>query len=331
MTMILITNLEADPSVVTAVRALIAAAQRVLIITHLSPDGDAVGSTLGLGWALRALGKDVVFACVDPIPEALHFLPGASEFTAHPEGAFDLIAVVDVSEAPRMGALNERLPSIPQLVFDHHITNPGFGEYNFIDATKASTTELIALWLEPLGLSLDRVVAECLLTGLVTDTLGFRTPNTTAGTFAVAQRLIEVGVDLARVYDLGFYKRSFDSIRFWARGLHQVKLDNGLIWTSLTLAARKAVGIGGNGDADLINVLASVREARVAVIFVERPENKVKVSWRSDGTINVAAVAQQFGGGGHYAAAGAEITGGLAETEARVIAATKSALAQTPS
>lgn len=311
---------------IAAARARIAAATRALVITHINPDGDAVGSLLGFGLALRAAGKDVVFACADPIPDIFGFLPGFKEITAAPTGEFDLVAALDISDASRMGAIGERIGRPPQLVFDHHVTNGGFGEINLIDVSAASTAELVAELLELLGLPLTQPVAECLLTGLVSDTLGFRTSNTTAKSLALAQKLIEAGAVLHTVYDHSLHRRSFTAVRLWADGLARIRLANRIVWTTLTLEGRKASGYSGNGDADLINVLASVREADVAIIFVERPDGKVKVSWRSAPGIDVSALAVAFGGGGHAPAAGAEIPGTLAEVEEKVLKATRAIL-----
>lgn len=308
---------------VPQVQALLVSAARILVVTHISPDGDAWGSALGLGAALQAAGKEVVCACADPISESFRFLPGAADTTTEPTGAFDLIIAVDVSEVFRMGNLRERLGRAPHLLFDHHYTNPGFADLNIIDASTAATAELIALWLPRLGLPLTPAVAECLLTGIITDTLGLRTATTTPQTLAVAQQLMAAGANWVKVYDQAFYKRSFSAVRLWAEGLARIKLENGLVWTRLPLAARKAAAYGGTGDADLINVLASVREGRIALIFVERTDGRVKISWRCEPPLNVAQLAQAFGGGGHAGAAGAEVVGTLDEVESQVIKAAK--------
>ncbi|MGH2524008.1 MAG: DHH family phosphoesterase, partial [Anaerolineales bacterium] len=304
------------PSDVTLARSLIAAATRALAITHVNPDGDAIGSVLGFGLALRAAGKEVVFACADPVPEQLYFLPAVDEIVAVPQGDFDLIAVLDVSDTGRMGKIGEILARRPDLLFDHHLTNPGFAEINFIDMQAASTAELVAELLNPLGLPLTQEVAECLLTGLVNDSLGFRTVNTTPKTLVLAQKLMEAGAPLNKVYDLSLFKRSFAAARLWGEGLVQMQLADRIVWTSLSLEARRVAGYHAQDDADLINVLTAVREADVALIFVERPNGTVKISWRSMSGLNVALLAKSFGGGGHAPAAGADISGTLAEVEA---------------
>ncbi|MEP7359134.1 MAG: DHH family phosphoesterase [Anaerolineales bacterium] len=311
-------------------RQLLAGAKRILTITHINPDGDAIGSLLGFGLALRQAGKEVVMACADPVPDVFRFLPAVTEITAKPEGEFDVVVVLDVSDPPRMGSVGAALPRKPDIQFDHHITNPHFAAINFVEAEAASTAELVAELLPGLGLALSDDVAQCLLTGLVNDTLGFRTSNTTVKTLAIAQQLMAVGGKLHSIYDLSLFKRSFTAVRLWAEGLARMRLKNRIVWASLPLEARQASGYQGSGDADLINVLTSVREADVAIIFVERPDGLVKLSWRSVPGINVATVAAGFGGGGHAQAAGAEIAGTLAEVEERVLKATRAALQPAP-
>jgi phosphoesterase RecJ-like protein len=320
-------TMPADPP---AARARLAAARRVLLITHVNPDGDAIGSLLGLGLALRAAGKDVVMACADPVPEVYRFLPAADEISMAPEGPFDLVAVVDVSEIARIGAIRDRLDGPPDLQFDHHITNPGFAELNFVDVRAASTAELLAELLPGLGLALSHEVAQCLLTGLVTDSLGFRTSSTTTKTLAIAQQLMQAGAQLHTVYDLALFKRSYSAVRLWAQGLAHLHLKHRMAWARISLEARKASGYQGLGDADLINILTTIREAAVALVFVEQADGKVKISWRSVPGINVAEIAAEFGGGGHAAAAGAEVPGTLEEVETRVLAATRARLKAVP-
>lgn len=311
-------------------RAQLAAATRLLLITHIAPDGDAIGSLLGFGLALRAGGKEAVFACADPLPDVFRFLPASNEVTSNPEGRFDCVVVLDVSDPARMGAVGARLDRMPEIVFDHHLTNPGFGALNFIDVQAASTAELVTELLPALGLPLTADSAQCLLTGLVNDTLGFRTSNTKPKTLALAQTLMQAGGVLHQVYDLSMFKRSYSAVRLWAEGLARMQLKHRIVWARLPLEARQASGFQGTGDADLINVLTSVRDADIAVIFVERTDGKVKISWRSVAGITVSGVAAQFGGGGHAQAAGAEVTGTLDEVEARVLAATRLVLKPAP-
>jgi phosphoesterase RecJ-like protein len=314
------------PAELAAARAHLASSTRLLVVTHVNPDGDAIGSVLGLGLALRAAGKDVVMACADPVPEMFRFLPAADEITAAPEGPFDAVLIVDVSEIARIGAIRDRLERRPDMQFDHHITNPGFADQNFVEVAAASTAELLAELLPELGLALDADVAQCLLCGLVTDTLGFRTSNTSIKTLGLAQQLMAAGAQLYAVYDQSLFKRSYSAVRLWAQGLTRLQLKQRIAWARLPLEARQASGYQGLGDADLINVIASIREADVALVFVEQADGKVKISWRAIPGINVAEIAVEFGGGGHAPAAGAEVAGTLDEVEARVLAVTRARL-----
>jgi phosphoesterase RecJ-like protein len=315
-------------ALVQSARDLIAAADRVLIVAHVLPDGDAIGSLLGLGQALRAAGKEVVLGCDDPAPDNFRFLPGAEEITPAPSGDFDLIIAVDISDVRRMGAIGVKLGR-PHLLFDHHLTNSGFADINLLDAEAASTGELVTELLEPLGLPLPQPAATCLLAGVLTDTIGFRTSNTTPKTLGLAQKLMEAGAPLATLYKQVLSRRSFEAVRLWAEGLARLREDHGIVWASLSLKGRRASGYGGMGDADLIDILTTVRDAKIAIVFSERTDGTVKVSWRSDPGINVAQLAVSFGGGGHAPAAGAEVPGTLTEVEKKVIVATKALLTNT--
>ena len=136
-----------------AARKRIERAQRILLLTHIGPDSDAIGSLLGMAHLLRAIGKDVVAACADPAPDYTRFMPGIESVTANPSGTFDLVISLDAADLSRLGALGARFAAEIQIVFDHHITNPGFGAVNLIDPEAASTAELVAAHLDDLGLA----------------------------------------------------------------------------------------------------------------------------------------------------------------------------------
>lgn len=317
------------PADFAAARKRIERAQRILLLTHIGPDSDAIGSLLAMAHLLRAVGKDVVAACADPAPEYTRFLPGIETVTANPSGTFDMVISLDAADLGRLGALGNRFSSQIQIVFDHHITNPGFGAINLIEPEAASTAELVAAHLDDLGLTLNTPAAECLLSGIVGDTLGFRTSSTTPTTLGIAQALVAAGANLSRTIDLSLHTRSFTAIKLWGEGLTRLQLKDGLAWSVLPMAARKAAGYTGSGDADLINLLSTVREARIAVIMTERQDGRVKISWRSRPGINVGALAAAFGGGGHAQAAGAEVEGPLEIAEQRILVATRQLLNQT--
>ena len=173
-------------------------------------------------------------------------------------------------------------------------------------------------------------VAAALLTGLITDTLGFRTSNVQPNSLRLAASLMETGVDMPDLYRRTLVTRSFEATRVWGAGLSTLAREGRMVWATLTMADRKAAGYNGRDDADLINVLASIEDADIALIFVEQPNHHVKVSWRAQNGFDVSQVALQFGGGGHPPASGADITGKLADVQASVLVATRALLYPEP-
>lgn len=306
-------------------KALLHNARRIQILTHISPDGDAIGSMLGLSWALRAIGKETVPVSVDGCPDSFQFLPGTDEIVNKADETADLTIFVDCAEQHRAGKPADKLGKQPDLNFDHHITNPGFAKINFIDDGMTATGELLANLLPGLGLPLTQDAAICLLCGLVTDTLGFRTANTGAAALGTAQTLMAAGADLPDIYDRALNRRSFAAIKLWGETLAGAKYEDGIAWATIPLDTKQSVGYNGKGDADVVSVLATVEEAKIVVIMIENKEG-VKISWRARPGIDVAKIAQSFGGGGHVSAAGANIGGTLAEVEPKILAATRQSL-----
>jgi bifunctional oligoribonuclease and PAP phosphatase NrnA len=300
-------------------------AQQVLIVSHVRPDGDAIGSLLGLGLSLQQTGKKVQMVLADGVPVAFRHLAGSGQITKQPKGPFDLIAVVDASDLPRVGKALDGLPG-PDVNIDHHITNLNFARLNLVEPKAVATSAILAEHLPEWGLPITPEIASALLTGIISDTLGFRTSNMTAKTLRIAANLMEIGTDMPELYNRALVRRSFAATRYWAVGLNRMERQGRLVWTSLTQADRAAIDYPGNDDADLINILSSIEEIDVAVIFVEQRGGRVKMSWRAVPGIDVSAVALTFGGGGHAAAAGAEIQGSLAEVQAKVLQATASML-----
>ncbi len=307
------------------IRSKIQAAQRILVVTHIRPDGDAIGSLLGLGLALQQAGKTVQMVCEDGIPQTFHYLPGSSDIRSQPSGTFDMTIVVDCSDLNRVGnALNGY--NVPDLNVDHHITNLQYARLNLVDPLAVATAEILAKNLGVWGLPLTTEVAASLLTGLITDTLGFRTANVTPETLRLVASLMETGVDLSQIYMRSMVQRSFEAVRFWGAGLSRLEREDSLVWATLTMADRQASGYKGRDDADLINILSAIHGAEIALVFVEQPNGNVKVSWRSQSGYDVSQVAMLFGGGGHPSAAGAEIKGNLEEVRRQVLYETKKLL-----
>jgi len=300
-------------------------AKRVLVVSHIRPDGDAVGSLIGLGLSLQNLGKEVQMVLSDGMPKIFRHLPGSDQVKHRPTGSFDMTLVLDCSDIERTGSSLSDNP-IPDVNLDHHPTNTGFARYNLVDEKAVATSEILAEYLPKFGFPISKQVADALLFGMITDTLGFRTNNMTPKALQLAAQLMEVGGDLPRLYQRGLLSRTFEAALYWGAGLSGLKRDGRMLWATLALEDRRDVGYPGNDDADLISLLSTIEGADVAIMFVEQGNGHVKVSWRSQPEFDVSQVALNFGGGGHAAAAGASIKGELNDIQANVLAITKSIL-----
>jgi phosphoesterase RecJ-like protein len=306
------------------IKEKIESSEHILIASHVRPDADAAGSLLGLGLALKQAGKQVQMVLEDGA-DKFQYLPDYDLITQAPQGKVDMVVVVDCSDPTRVGHVLDGYGR-PDLVVDHHKTNLDFGTYNVVEPEQAATAAILFDHLPEWGLSYSPEVASCLLSGIVGDTIGFRTSNVNSDLLRKAASLMDLGADLANIYREELVMKPFTAVRYWGSGLSRLEHEDGLVWTSLTLADREEIEYAGNDDADLVNVLSSVKEAEIALIFVEQPQNEVKVSWRANPGLDVSGIAFEFGGGGHAAAAGADISGTLSEVKKRVIIETKKLL-----
>jgi phosphoesterase RecJ-like protein len=298
-----------------------------LITTHTRPDGDAIGSLLALTLLLDDLGKAVTPALAEGPPARLKFLPGSDRIGNSLQEDADLLITVDCSDFERTAFIfpPESTPTV-NINIDHHPTNDRFAEINLVDPTAAATAEIIFDLASENGWNLTPDIATNLLTGIVTDTIGFSTPSTNERTFEIAASLVHLGAPIHHIYDLSLKRKTFASVQYWARGLGQLERQGDLVWATLTLEDRKTAAYPGSDDADLINLLQTIENARITLVFVEQPKGKVKVSWRSEVGINVAAIAENFGGGGHAQAAGAMIEGDVQTVRDTVLAETQALL-----
>jgi phosphoesterase RecJ-like protein len=315
-----------------AVVGFIQRAAHILLICHVSPDGDAIGSLLGLGLGLRALGKTPTLACEDPAPRKFSFLPGHDTIVNVVDvTAYDLIISLDCSDVVRLGSVYDadHWAGVPLINIDHHVTNLYFGDANIVDPSAASTAEIVLTLLDQLGVSIDHDggnIATCLLTGIVTDTLGFRTSSVTPRVMGTAMRLMEAGASLSEVTHYVFHQRPLVELNLLARGLSRMHVQDGLAWSEITLADRHACGHKGNGDAGLVGMLVRTREVHIAAVFAEKEHNQVEIGFRAAPGFDVAQLALSLGGGGHPAASGCSIDGSLKAAQARVLPMLRTAL-----
>ena len=304
---------------------LVSRADRILIISHIRPDGDAVGSTLGLGLILEEMGKEVSLVLEDGVPKVFNHLTGTDRIIREVVGVFDLVIVVDSSDIERIGSVLDDYGE-PDVNIDHHPTNTQFAKLNLVRDNAVATVEIIFDLVQELSYPINLPIAEALLTGLLTDSLGFRTSNTNPQTLRIAAELMEVGANLPILYRKAMLEKSVEAVKYWGQGLSGIQMEDRLVWASLSLEDRIVADYPGRDDADLINVLARIKDADISVVFVEQKNGSVKVSWRSRPGFDVSIVATQFGGGGHKPAAGADIKGDLKRVQEEVLEATRISL-----
>ena len=309
-----------------AIKELLDRSKNIVIASHVRPDGDAIGSLLGLGLALRDAGKSVQMVLVDGVSSSFRHLEGSELIVKEPMGKHDTFVTVDCADFKRVGKVFENFGQ-PDINIDHHKTNERFGKLNLIEPEEVATAAILTNHLPTWGYKITKPVAAALLTGIVTDTLGFRTPNTNPSALRLCAMLMETGVDMADLYMKSLVRRSFPAARYWGAGLSSLEQKNGIVWATLTMDDRKKSGYGGNDDADLINVISAIEGNKVGMIFVEQNDHHVKISWRAlEPDIDVSQVAKHFNGGGHAAAAGADVPGALKEIQPLVLNTTKELL-----
>ncbi len=301
---------------------LINGAGSIAIVTHVSPDGDAIGSALGLMWALRAFGADACVYDDDAVPERLTILPGHEEFRQRFEGdSPDLLIAVDCGDEMRIGdvgrAIAKRVSAVINI--DHHVTNTLFGTLNLVDPETVASVETALDLIDALGIPLDARMAQCLLLGLATDTLGFRTPNVHAGVLEKAARLMKAGGDLSLITGNVLNRYKFGTIQLWGGVLSDARLEDGVCWLCVTDAQKQAAGFDDERTG-LMGVLSSVIESPVSAVFEQYSgQQRTNVSLRAVPGFDVSKVAVALGGGGHPAASGATVDGLPGEVAERVV------------
>jgi phosphoesterase RecJ-like protein len=297
-------------------------ARSIYIATHISPDGDAIGSAVGLAWVLQAIGKTCTVVCADPVPPSLRFIPGAETVSAQPPTDQDLIVIVDTGDVARLGRVYtaETFAQRPIINIDHHLTNAAFGTLNVIDPQAAAVGEMIFTLAQALGVAINPTIATCLLAAIVTDTIGFRTSSTTPQTLHVASVLVQAGAPLSEIVQQSFESRPLPVLRVWGHVLSTFTVHSGLAWASLPNAVLRHHGAKEDDVKGLVNVLRGTEGVLVSTLLMESADGRIKVEFRSNGKVNVADIAATLGGGGHKAASGCTLPGPLAEAERRVLA-----------
>lgn len=297
-------------------------AGEVAISCHVSPDGDAFGSMLGLGLHLESLGKKVWMSWGSAeavVPDNYTFLPGVDKIVS-PDRFPDEVEVfvaIDCGDQRRLDLLTPKfLAARTKLNIDHHVSNTNYGDINLVDHHRASSAELALELIQRMGGEVTPEIATALYTGVVTDTGRFQYSNTSPATLQAAVVLREAGADHLTVAEQIFESAPFDQLRILGKVLSRAKLEDGVVYSWLLM--EDLDGLGLEIAEDFIDFLKVVKEADVAMILKQRPEGGWRVSLRSRTDLDVSAVAQSFGGGGHTKAAGFSIRGELEEVLSKV-------------
>ena len=306
--------------VANTVLELIHKHNHILCISHVGPDGDAVGSLLGMYWILRQMGKNPVAALQDDVPFELQWLPGSEQIVdaSATNHKYDLIISLDASSPDRMGEVfhPQTHASIPLLVIDHHITNTNFGTVNWVDAETAATCQMLVVLLESVGIVPSLEIATCLLTGIITDTLCFRTSNTTVAVLNAATQMMSHGAQITEITQRTLDLRPFNALRLAGVAMANAQLAEGVLWATLT--QEQAIATNAEpGQTNLSSILSRTIEADIIAVFTEKIDNQgqpfVDCSFRAKPGFDVGSLALALGGGGHRAASGCSIPGQLDE------------------
>lgn len=325
----------ADPQVAApALRQTITNASRMLLLSHVNPDGDAIGSLLAMWHTLHGMNKAAEAFVFPLIPHFVRSLPGIenvhvySSQTVLPD--VDLVIMLDTAEIDRVGAIymeHPNLHQLPLLIIDHHETNRGQGTINLIDVHASSCAELLYRLLCAMDVPITPTIATCLLMGLISDTQGFRMNNTTAQSMQIGAALLSAGANHQLVVRELYQSVPSSSVLVMGLALAQLRTENGIVWTRITKEMLHQSGADVTAADEIVMILQRIAGNRICLLMREIGPEQTKISLRSTPDIDVAAVAQTWGGGGHKQAAGATLPLSISQAETVILARLREALA----
>jgi phosphoesterase RecJ-like protein len=296
------------PDSLAALQKLCAHQERFLVISHVRPDGDAYGSTLGLALCLQAMGKDVQTVNSDGLSPLFEFLPGSKGLLAtHPAPEPDrLIISVDCADLKRLGPVFDQWQRLPDVNIDHHVSNSGFAKLNLIDAKSPATAQVLYEIFSALKWTLTPDVAANLYVGIMTDTGNFRYRQTTVQTFEVAAKLVAAGADPTSLAESCYQSFRAERLLLIAEVFKAIHFTNHnrVAWFGITPEMYERSGAIPDETEGLIEYLQAVKTVEVAFLLEALPGGLTRASMRSRGKVDVQKICQEFAGGGHRLAAG---------------------------
>lgn len=295
-------------SVLENIKEKVENAKSILIVTHVNPDGDAIGSSLGLFAALKKIEKKA--AVYIPVPnKTFSYLPGYSEIITEVSDVkeYDLCVALDSSDLERLGPGREFFETIENtIVIDHHITNQSFGDINYLNAVASSTCENLIVVLASMNIAINKEIAECLYTGILTDTGAFRY-NVQSETFEFVAMLMETGIETSKIYRKLFDSTTLNRTKLLGKALNRLEVieDGKVSFTYITKEDLQELGLEQSDAEGIVNFGRNIEGTEVS-IFVKEQDGKHKISLRANEYVDVSIIASKFAGGGHVRAAGFE-------------------------
>lgn len=323
----------------------ISKAGKIAILPHISADGDALGSCLALGLALRKAGKDVAVFSEEEVPAVYGFLPGLDMLKVYKSGGceaeetvsgcksgkdecsmdimpFDLVIALDTGDMDRLGKRAALFNSTENTVnIDHHTTNTGFASINYVDMHASAVGEIIYRLVEIMGISLDRDISTCLYVAISTDTGGFRYSNTTSDTHRIAANLVDRSIDVAAISQRVFDSTSLPKVRLMGEVINSLELlqDGKVAFCAVTREMLERSGAKEEDCDGLVNIGRNIEGVEVSVLLKKLDHKLVKANLRSKEYVDVAAIANIFNGGGHKRAAGFTFEGQIDDIKNRIL------------
>jgi len=307
--------------------ALLRSGGRFVITSHVNPDGDSVASQCAVRLLVEHFGGRADIVNSHPVPRAYRFLPGTSRFGTRPPKTwkpYSAVIALDCGDARRASGLLEPRPPVPVVNVDHHATNPGYGDLNLVDPEACSTAEIVHGLAVSLGVRPEGGLAEALYTGILTDTGSFRHSNATPRAFRIASLLVGSGIDPSRVAQAVYESVTFETLQVLGETLADLRRtpDGRVAWIRLPFAVLRKLASPAESE-EWAGYPRSLDTAVISVCFKESEPGLIRLSFRSKGAVDVAALAARWDGGGHRNAAGATARGTFEDVERAVIAAAR--------
>ncbi|MCT4595630.1 MAG: bifunctional oligoribonuclease/PAP phosphatase NrnA [Anaeromicrobium sp.] len=299
---------------------VIKTSNKIIILPHIMPDGDTIGSSMALCLALKSLGKDVKIIMDEPLPNNIKFIEfeGINEWAY--EFQYDLCITIDSSDTERLGKRSEYLKG-NTINIDHHITNDFYGEYNLVDPKAAATGEIVYDLIKNLNVHMDKKIATCLYTALSTDTGSFKYDNTTSKTHKIVAELIDVGISVNSINVELYQNKPINKVKLLKDVINTMKFyyDGKVAIMHVTQKMLENNKMGISDTDGLIEMGRDIWGVEVSVLLKELEEKKVKVGLRSKYDVDVSKIAHIFGGGGHKKAAGCLINDSIKKVNEIII------------